>query len=555
MKKLYSFVLGLLTMAAISCIAPANVQADSSLSELTVKERNSAGETNDLVLSPSFSPEITEYNVTAMSDTIALDIVASVTEAGAVYDTDWLALDPGDNTSYIYVTDAEGNKTTYTIYTKKLTAEEQETYVPETTSENGSDAEEVATTEVDGFTMIITGNFTEADIPEGFEETTYDFNGITVPAIKGVTKDLIAMWLEPVAEGTSDDISGEETTNGDISGDTSEDASDSDETVEMPKAGFYILRVKKGTFYEMQNVYIKSRMYTVINKAKTDKFLKPYDKATVTIGDTEFEAWVLDEENQLYLVYAMNWNGEVNLYCYDDVEKCFQRYIVASAADTLLQQANKKLTELQTDYNNLAQKYNKTNSFKWKIIGGLGVLLVILVFVCLNLALSLSRNKIMKEDDDEDYLPEFENNKKAKQNQEEKAKKATRKKQNYYYSDGDDEEEDDDDELFTLVDEEEDDDDDFVIYDRGDSIVKPVKPVVENRTTPVKPVVENRTQAQPEARATRVKDADANKKMETAPFDIDLGEIDISDQIKKEFESMNKSESTPEEDDDGFTFI
>ncbi|MBR3646261.1 MAG: cadherin-like beta sandwich domain-containing protein [Lachnospiraceae bacterium] len=553
MRRLFSFVLGCIAMITISSITSVSVKADSSLSTLTVVEKNNNGETREIALSPAFSPEITEYSATAMSDSIALEVTASVTEEGAVYDTDWLALDPGDNKSYIYVTDASGNKTTYTINTKKLTAEEQETYVPEQPSGQDDDIEldEEPTAEFDGFVMNV-GSFADEDIPEGFEKITYDYNGIEVPAIKGTTKKLVALWLEATDERVGD----EELTT---------ESEEQTEEVEIPKSGFYIFREKKNDFYPMKNVYIKSRMYTVIKKGKIDKFLKPYDKATVVIGGTEFEAWVLDQENQLYLVYAMNWNGETNLYCYDDIEKCFQRYIVASAADTLLQQANTKLQDLQNDYNTLAQKYNRSNSIKWKAIGGLGVIIVILFFICLNLWLSLSRNKILKEEDDDgDYYYDYKPKKKSKsENKRKKAPKKPKKKKEDYYSDYEefeededyDEEDDDDndDELFELVDDKNENlDDDFVIFNNKD----------KHQTRPIKPVVEHRKAShEAEERKQREKKLeDDSQRMKTAPFDIDLGEIDISDQVKKEFESLGKGKiETPkqveEEDDDGFTFI
>ena len=48
-------------------------------------------------------------------------------------------------------------------------------------------------------------------------------------------------------------------------------------------------------------------MYTIVQPKKVDGIVKAYDKKKVTIIDQEVKAWVLDEDEGMYLVYAMNW--------------------------------------------------------------------------------------------------------------------------------------------------------------------------------------------------------------------------------------------------------
>ena len=57
-------------------------------------------------------------------------------------------------------------------------------------------------------------------------------------------------------------------------------------------------------------------MYTVVNPTEKASCLKKYTKKQITVIDQEVNAWVLNEEEGLYLLYAMNWNGDTNLYCY-----------------------------------------------------------------------------------------------------------------------------------------------------------------------------------------------------------------------------------------------
>lgn len=487
MKKIYSVILSLVMVFTFLGVVSDTVKADeATLSDLKVQSQSAAGELTDVTLTPAFSPEITEYNATVKNDTIKLVLTPTTTEADAYYELDWVAMDVGDNQSFVYVTANDGTKMTYTIYTKRLTAEEEATYVPEEESgtDGGEGQEEKTTVKVDGVKMTISSDFSEADIPEGFSETEYTYKKKEYKAIKGDVKDIVALWLEPAAS------------------DSEEEDGDSEES---DAAGFYIYDEKEKSFYSMDNIYVKSRMYTVVKMAEPDDVLNNYESRKVTIVDEEVDAWVLDEENSLYLVYAMNWEGETNLYCYDDVEKCFQRYIVANTASEQIEAANDSINTLQKKNNELVKKYNDSNGTKWKIIAVLLVIVVILFFVSLNLFLKIRTNALAG------YERADQPKEKAS-----KKKKAVEDEGLDIYDDDDE----DDDELFKLVEE-----DDFVIVDDN----------------------------------TETKDSDV--KEEKKDFDIATDEIDISEQIIKEMKAESLSEVVPEkgndeeEDDDGFTFI
>lgn len=519
-------MLGIITSVVLVGGMSFGVRADeATLSSLKVQAKNSAGELKDVKLTPAFSPDVTEYSATVRNDVISLVLDPKTTEDNAEAKTDWEALDVGDNTSFVKVTAADGTTKEYTIKTKRLTEEEDATYKDdsgedETTAKSKSTSSKDSTIKVDGAKMKITENFKKSDIPEGFSKSTYKYKGKKYASIKGDRKDLIALWLEPVNEESTDE---NETTAADES---------------KSSSGFYIYDKDAKSFYAMNNIYIKSRMYTIVNNSKPDKFLSDYETNEVTIIDRKVKAWVLDEANSLYLVYAMNWDGQTNLYCYDDVEKCFQRYIVDSAAANQLEAANKSINKLQDKNNELVKKYNSSNSTKWKIIAVLLVVIIILFFVCLNLALKSKEKKILEtEDGDADEVPE------------------KRDKEEFFEEKEQDTDDEDEDELFTLIEEDDEDEDDFVMLDSK----------YENKGSDVQ---EN-----------NVNDG----------FDINTDEIDISAQVMKEMEeegikadSNKKSADSPksfnaqkeepfneeslndilstafpseDSDDDGFTFL
>ena len=202
-----------------------------------------------------------------------------------------------DNKTFVYVTAADGTETTYTIYTKRLTEEEEATYEAEENNESGDSEDENVTPILVGETqMKISSDFDESDIPEGFSEAEYEYEGKIYTVIKGDKKNLIAMWLKPISSDSSENTEeGEEST---------------EESTSGAEEGFYIYDEEAATFYQMDNIYIKSRMYTVVENASPDEYLNDYQKLEVQVIDETVEAWVLDEDNSLYLLYAMNWEGE-----------------------------------------------------------------------------------------------------------------------------------------------------------------------------------------------------------------------------------------------------
>lgn len=478
MKKIYSVILCLLMTFTLLGVFSASVKADeATLSELKVQARSSAGNLTDVTITPAFSPEITEYQATVMNDTIRLAITATATEEDAVVETDWEAMDVGDNKTYVYVTSADGTKTTYTIYTKRLTEDEEATYVPESNPANGGNTNSKSNVKVNGVKMNITSNFTTADIPEGFSETEYTYKKNTYRAIKGDKKELVALWLEPETSSDGETETGNDT---------------------AAKGGFYIYDETAKSFYAMNNIYIKSRMYTVVKREQPDEALANYEVKQVTIIDQTVDAWVMDESNRLYLVYAMNWEGETNLYCYDDVEKCFQRYIIENTAYEQIDAANESINTLQNKNNELVQKFNDSNSRKWKVIAILLVIIVILFFVILNLSLKLRMKKILYGDDENGPK---ESKKKKDSGRKEKEEEFYEEQYEYDANDDDEEEE-----LFMLVDDEEDEED-FVMVTHNDK----------------------------------------SKQSGSEEFDIGKDEIDISAQIIREMKEKEKVEEKNQE--------
>ena len=375
------------------------VSADQAtdLSSLKVYAVDAAGNKTEVKM--NFNSTTYTYNLTVLSTTekIQIEAVPADSTSKVVVEKEWAntKMDTGKNLTEVSVTSTSGTVQKYTLNTTKLTADEDESYKAENgdgsntsdTPKTDSSSKET-TVKVGKKQMKISSSFPKADIPDGFTKSSEKYNDKKYTCIKGEVKKITAFYLY------NDDTK-----------------------------GFYIYDKDKDVFYPMYNIKIKSRMYTIVKPEKTDGILKNYDKKKITIVDNEVNAWALDEEQGMYLVYAMNWNGETNLYCYDDNEKCFQRYLVSNDANNQSEAAAKAYNNLEKDYNKLVEKYN----IFLKVMCGLVVVIIILIFLCINIGLN-KKEKRIKKDKDNNYKPDVEETKeespKKKKKKSKKEKKA-----------------------------------------------------------------------------------------------------------------------------------
>jgi hypothetical protein len=398
MKKFKSLLvtMAVLTIMMFAMVCTVSADETTNLSDLKVYAVDATGAKTEVAM--NFNSTTYEYDLTVMSDVESIEIEATTSDSTSqwVIDKDGVntKMDTGKNLTEVVVTSATGATQKYTLNTTKLTSEEEATYTASQTADSkktdsSKSKTKDLTVKVGKSKMNIKESFSKTDIPEGFKKSTAKYKGTKYKCIKGEVKDITAFYLY---------------------NDTTE--------------GFYIYDKAQDKFYVMNNIKIKSRMYTIVQPEETDGIVEAYEKKTVTIIDKEVKAWVLDEEEGMYLVYAMNWNGDINLYSYDDNEKCFQRYLTSSDANKQSEAAAKAYNNLEKDYNKLVDKYN----ILIKVICGLAIIIIILVFVAINLGLNKKEKKIKKEskytgDGDSDAK---EDNKAKSKAQKKEAKKAAK---------------------------------------------------------------------------------------------------------------------------------
>lgn len=403
MKKIRSLVMMAAAASTMIIAMVFSVSADEAtdLSEMKVYGVNASGNKTEVPM--SFNATTYEYDLTVKSDVTSIEIEAETKDSASkwVIEKDGIntKMDTGMNKTIVAVTSRAGAVQKYTLNTKKLTAAEEATYKEPETEENDTikNTASETTVKVGKSKMKIISSFGNDKIPEGFKKSTQKYKDKKYTAIKGEVKDITAFYLYG-----------------------------------KDKEGFYIYDKDKDTFYTMSNIKIKSRMYTIVQPEETDGIVEAYKKKKVTIIDQKVKAWALDEEEGMYLVYAMNWNGDTNLYCYDDNEKCFQRYLTSSDANKQSEAAAKAYNKLQKDYNKLVDKYNVLI----KILCAFVILIIILIFVLINLVLNKKEKKIKN---DNQYSLDDKNDEKLSKADKKAAKKEAKKaKKNQKYEQDDD---------------------------------------------------------------------------------------------------------------------
>lgn len=370
MKSLKRLLVTIIAVTFVLSSAMVTVKAApaTDLKTMQVYSVDTAGAKKQLKF--KFKPTTYKYDFVVKSNCVRIEILVTTKDptSTAVVDKEAVntRMDTGKNKTTVTVTATNGAKQVYTLKTKKCTPAEDSQY-----KEGGKAAKKTKTTKVSKKSGKIDINgkeykvasFSKKDIPRGFEKTTAKYKGKSYDAIKGKEKDLTAFYL---------------------SGDDGEK--------------FFIYDKEKDKLYPMNNVKIKSRMYTIVEPEKKDSFLDEYAKKKVEIGDQKVDAWVLDDESDdekgIYLVYAMNWDGDTSLYTYDDQEKCMQRYLVDNNVHNQIDAANKAYDSMKAKRNALVKKYN---IFRYIIIA-MAIIIIILLFILIHRRLRRKEKKIKDEE-------------------------------------------------------------------------------------------------------------------------------------------------------------
>jgi hypothetical protein len=318
-------------------------------------------------LTPAFSPGITEYTVTVPNSVDVLTVSATKADSNAEIGISGSKnLKVGENKRYVTVEAPDGTKKTYTITVIREAGETQTQDSETSTTDSEAVENEGLTVNILGVNYIINNDFTGVTLPEGFEESTCMYQGQEVKAAKGLVKDLVLVLL----------------------------------TDETGNSAFYIYDEAAESFYRYDNIETGTKIYTLIQPDASVQIPAGYGETTLELNGVQVRAWILEsgENSDFYLVYAMNWDGEVGFYLYDSKEGTMQRF-VSVAAETKPEEEESTLEDVQET----ESKNSLGFGFTVKLLIGMGILCAVLLVVIITLAVRVSELKKSEEDEDEFY--------------------------------------------------------------------------------------------------------------------------------------------------------
>ena len=349
----------------VTVSAPVVASTNNNLSSMTVAAVKADGTSYNVALTPGFSKDVTTYDLQVEEGVTKLVISAKAEDSKASVATQWTALDPGDNTTKVIVTAENGSTKQYVIRTKVATTQETTTTEPE---------KEPVTVVIDGVNCYVENINDAVELPEGFETFEYDYDGNTIIAAKGLTKDLVVMYI----------------TYGDGS------------------AGrLHVYDEESGAFYPMVNVQMTQKLYTIVNEPEDLQIPSGFKECEVVVEDNSFKGWKNDSIEGVYLVYAMNWDGESGLYYYDEKEKQMLRYfestvetdveanVDADSYNNILaenEELKKELEEKQNTEADVDDSGNAKNDIYKYIAYGCGAASIILLILVIILLIKRKKN-------------------------------------------------------------------------------------------------------------------------------------------------------------------
>lgn len=385
----------------VSVGASSTTSRDNSLKSLSLSPGT---------LSPSFSKHNTRYSASVPNTTtkLAVSAVPSNSNAEVISVSGANSLSVGSNNVSVVVEAEDGSRATYTITVTRDSepapnetpeaTEPPETQEPEPTP-TPTPVPEVLPLEVEdesGRKLIINSDFQESRLPESFEKIETRYNGQEISVGQSTSGDLILYYLT--------DLDGE-------------------------NGGFYIYDEINDIFIEYRELEGRSGKYIILPADKSITIPENFLETTFTIEGKEIKGWQLKglEDEEFYIVYAMDNRDIKDFYNYDTEGATFQRFSI-DAMNTLLggdsdedsQVLQNNLGILQEDLDkskeelsSLQDQYDTDMQGRLMIIIALIILAVILVIALINIFL---KNRFLKADlaelegfrEDDDLYDEYD---------------------------------------------------------------------------------------------------------------------------------------------------
>lgn len=260
---------------SITIQAPPVASGNCNLESLVVYSVYEDGETEITSLSPSFSPSETVYEAQVSGEVSYYAIDAITEHSAASVDISGQTLTEGENTTTIRVTAENGTEKLYSIITTKEKKKPIDNSMLEVV--------------IDGKTYVISRDFDNQLLSNGFESTTMTYADQKIKCAKNGNKTITLLHL--VEKGTEN-------------------------------GSFWIYDVANSSFQPFTQLSTSQKYFIVL---KGDESFVPegFAKTKVTIGNNTYEMW---QDRTYYMFYAQNQSGVKNWYLYESTEGTVQVY-------------------------------------------------------------------------------------------------------------------------------------------------------------------------------------------------------------------------------------
>ena len=347
--------------------------ADNSLKSLTISPGT---------LSPKFKYSTQKYtaSVDGSVTSIAVDAQVSNEKASVVSVTGNTNLKVGENTVEITVKAEDGTTAVYKIIvTRGGTASEE----PEEPKDEPTDPPTGGTSNksivIDGKAYKVSATLPEEELPREFIKTTATYNKQKVEAYTFHYQELMLLYLKPVSSknGTT--------------------------------GSFYFYNEKADEFFPYINIDMGKTYAVILPNSFAETLPTGYEETELDIEDYSVTACRpitedTETENEFYLVYGVDKNGNTGWYQYDSVDLSLQRF---NEVENVSGETMAELSAYKEAYTNLQEKYNEERVSSRKVMAVLVVVLVIAIFAIINILLFKSGKfdkKSDDRDDDVDYV-------------------------------------------------------------------------------------------------------------------------------------------------------
>lgn len=248
-------------------------------------------------ITPNFSKWTTNYTCYVNNSVTSVNIAAISSQGGKVEISGNVSnLNVGTNNITITSYAPNGKTMTYTL---RIVRQEPPTEPPETTAPETPPAPIADSVTFNGISYTIDSGYSSDKIPSDFHTDIVSYNGKDVLAAVSIEYHVTLFYLVNSSQ----------------------------------EGRFFLYDAQKQSFFPYTMVDNGISKYILADSTDADTHPSGCTAGQISVGETSFDAFINNANNDFAYFYAINNQGSVGWYCYDKLENTIQRMDFASASD------------------------------------------------------------------------------------------------------------------------------------------------------------------------------------------------------------------------------